>query len=104
MADTFDEKAHAERDFFVYVEHAYRAFLEGDDDRCQELDDEKKREVEERMKNIAERNKQLEEVSWAFERRWDAFICPYILPASLLPTLALNCTLFHHQEVLSVDR
>lgn len=63
VGDSFDEKSHAERDFFQYLEHAYRAFLEGDDDRCTELDDEKAREVEERMKNIAERNKQLEEVS-----------------------------------------
>jgi kinetochore protein NDC80 len=62
VVDTFDDKSHAERDFFQYIEHAYRAFLEGDDDRCQELDDEKAKEVEERMKNINERNKQLEEV------------------------------------------
>ncbi len=68
VADTFDEKSHAERDFFQYIEHAYRAFLEGDDDRCQELDVEKAREIEERMKSISERNKQLEEVSCPFQK------------------------------------
>lgn len=62
--DTFDEKSHSERDFFQYIETAYRAFLEGDDERCQELDDEKAREIEERTKSISERNKQLEEVSY----------------------------------------
>eukprot|EP00884_Botryococcus_braunii_P005546 jgi/Botrbrau1/14993/Bobra.0018s0093.1 len=72
VADSFDEKSHAERDFFQYIEHAYRAFLEGDDDRCQELDDEKAREIEERMKNISERNKQLEEANGALQSQIEA--------------------------------
>ncbi len=44
------------------MEHAYHAFLEGDDDRCQALDDEKAQELEERAKGIALRNSQLQEV------------------------------------------
>ena len=58
-----DDKQKAESEFFDYVAESYRCFLAGDDDRCEEVDNAKATEFEQRAEEIKKENQLIEEVS-----------------------------------------
>lgn len=60
--DMEDEKQSAEAEFFEYVSKAYRCFLAGDDDQCEEVVNAKAAEFDERASEIRDHNRLLQDV------------------------------------------
>lgn len=61
-AETFDEKARAESEFFGYVAQAYRHFLAGDDDECARVEQQQLGAFQEKMQATRARSEQLQQV------------------------------------------
>ena len=60
--DIEDEKQRADAEFYDYISTSYRHFLAGDDNQCEEIDNSKAAEFEERAVEVEGCNKRLHEV------------------------------------------